>query len=131
VPIAYERDDERRLITATVTDPYSVEDILGVIDRQMAEDTWGYATLYDWRVVTRLPAEAEVQQAAERVQSVGGGRHRGPVGIIAIGTHAKRLLGIGLLYGTLTGDLVPVEVLFTQTQLENWMARNTRRPGAR
>ena len=126
MPIIYERDDDRRLIRLTVTEPYSVDDILAVIDRQMAEDTWGYATLYDWRAVTRLPAEAEVRQAAERVQTVGGGRERGPVGIIAIGAHAKVLLGLGLQYGSLTKKLVPVEVVFTPAQLEDWMARNTR-----
>ena len=127
MPIEYERDDQCRLITATVTEPYSGDDILSVIDRQAAEDTWGYAALYDWRAVTRLPADAEVQQAAERVKAVGGGRERGPVGIIAIGTHAKQLLGVGLQYGILTKKLVPVEVLLTTAQLEDWMARNARR----
>jgi hypothetical protein len=127
MPIEYERDDPHRLIAVTVTEPYTVADILSVIDRQMADDTWGYAMLYDWRAVTRLPAEAEVRQAAERVKIVGGGRERGPVGIIAIGAHAKRLLGIGLEYGMLTKKLVPVEVLFTSAQLDDWMARNARR----
>jgi hypothetical protein len=127
VPITYERDDSRRLISVTATEPYTVDDILSVIDRQMAEDAWEYATLYDWRAATRLPTESEVQQAAARVQIVGGGRERGPVGIIAIGAHAKRLLGIGLEYGTLTKQLVPVEVLFTSAQLDDWLARNARR----
>jgi hypothetical protein len=127
VPITYERDDDRRLITATATEPYSVDDILAVIDRQAAEDTWGYATLYDWRAVTHVPTDNEVHQAAERVKIVGGGRERGPVGIIAKGAHATRLLGIGLEYGKLTKNLVPVEVLFTSAQLDNWMTRNIRR----
>ena len=127
MPITYERDDDRRLITATATEPYSADDILGVIDRQAAEDTWGYATLYDWRAVMRLPTDTEVRQAAERVKIAGDGRERGPVGIIAIGAHAKQLLGIGLEYGKLTKKLVPVEVLFTSAQLDDWLARNARR----
>jgi hypothetical protein len=127
VPITYERDDERQLITAIATEPYSADDILGVIDRQAAEDTWAYATLYDWRAVTHVPTDNEVHQAAERVKIVGGGRERGPVGIIAIGTHAKQLLAIGLEYGKLTKELVPVEVLFTSVQLDDWIARNARR----
>jgi hypothetical protein len=40
VPIHYERDDSRRLITVTVTDPYFIDDVMGVVDRQAAEDTW-------------------------------------------------------------------------------------------
>jgi hypothetical protein len=127
MPIEYERDDQHRLIAVTVTEPYTVADILSVIDRQMADDTWGYATLYDWGAVTRLPAEAEVRQAAERVKTVGGGRERGPVGVIAIGIHAKQLLDVGLQYESLTKKLVPVEVLLTAAQLEDWMARNVRR----
>ena len=39
-----------------MTEPYSVDDILAVIDRQMAEGALGYAALYDWRAVTRLPS---------------------------------------------------------------------------
>jgi hypothetical protein len=46
-PIAYQRDDQRRLITVTVTEPCSVDDILSVIDRQSGEDTWEYTVLYD------------------------------------------------------------------------------------
>jgi hypothetical protein len=127
VPITYDRDDDRRLIIATATEPYTADDILAVIDRQAAEDTWGYATVYDWRAVTHVPTDHEVHQAADRVKIVGGGRERGPVGIIAIGAHAKPLLGIGLAYGTLTNKLVPVEVLFTTAQLDDWLTRNARR----
>ena len=43
MPIANQRDDQRWLITVTVTDPCSVDDISSVIDRQAAEDTWEYA----------------------------------------------------------------------------------------
>ena len=38
MPIAYERDDQRRLITLIVIEPYSVDDNLSVIDRQAADD---------------------------------------------------------------------------------------------
>ena len=32
MPAVYERDDERRLITLTITEPYSVEDILRAVE---------------------------------------------------------------------------------------------------
>jgi hypothetical protein len=40
MPTQYERDDRRRLITVVVTNPYTVEDLFAVIDRQFAEGTW-------------------------------------------------------------------------------------------
>jgi hypothetical protein len=125
VPIAYERDDERRLITVTVTDPYSVDHILGAIDRQAAEDTWWYAMLYDLRSLTHVSSEADLQQLAERVKIVGGGRKRGPVGI-AVGT-SPTTFRAGLMYTKLAGKQVNVEVVLTAAQLDGWLARNAQR----
>ena len=45
MPIAYQRDDQRWLITVTVTEPCPVNDISSVIDRQAAEDAWEYTLL--------------------------------------------------------------------------------------
>ena len=125
MPIAYERDDQRRLITVTVTEPYSVDDILSAIDRQAAEDTWGYAMLYDLRAVTFASTEADLQRMADRVKAVGGGRERGPVGA-AVGARPE-MFRMGLRYTELTRKLMNVEVLLTSTQIEGWMARNARR----
>jgi hypothetical protein len=125
VPIAYERDDERRLITVTVTEPYSIDDILGVIERQAAEDTWWYAMLYDLRTVTHASSEGDMQQLADRVRIVGGGRKRGPVGL-AVGT-SPTTFRAGLMYTQLAGKLVNIEVVLTQAQLDGWLARNAQR----
>jgi hypothetical protein len=129
VPITYERDDQQHLITATVTEPYSVDDILDVIDRQAAEDTWGYALFYDLRGVTRASSGAELQQIADRVRSVGDGRERGPVGM-AIGARPALFL-VGLMYSRLARELVTVEVLLTAEQIDAWLARNARRGSSR
>jgi len=121
MPIAYERDDQRRLITVTVTEPYSVDGILSVIIRQAAEDTWGYAMLYDLRAVTHASTEADLRKIADRVKVVGDGRERGPVGM-AIGARPA-LFEAGLIYTKLTRELMNVEVLLTTTQLDDWFAR--------
>jgi hypothetical protein len=122
MPIAYERDDQRRLITVTVTEPYSLDDIRGVIDRQAGEDTWGYAMLYDLRAVTDASAEADLQQIADRVQAVGRGRERGLVGV-AIRARPSLFL-VALTYSKLTKGFVSVEVLLTAAQIDAWVARN-------
>ena len=124
MPVTYERDDQRRLITVTVTDEYSVADIVSAIDRQSAEDTWGYAILYDLRSVTHVSAEAELQRLADRVQAVGRGRERGRVGI-AISARPALFL-VFLTYTQLTRDVGTVEVLLTPAQLDAWLARNAR-----
>jgi hypothetical protein len=122
MPIAYQRDDRRRLITVTVTGPWSADGISGVIDRQADEDTWEYALLYDLRDMTAASIEADLQQIAERVKVVGAGRERGPVGI-AIRARPALFLE-GLMYATLTRELVDIEILLTATQIDSWLTRN-------
>ena len=120
--IAYQRDDQRRLITVTVTEPCSVDDISGVIDRQAGEDTWEYALLYDLRAMTDAPTEADFQQLAERVKAAGGESERGPVGIAIRARPAVFLLG--LMYTKLIKEFVTVEVLLTAAQIDAWLVRN-------
>jgi hypothetical protein len=129
MPIAYKRDDERRLITATVSDPFTVDDILAAIDRQAAEDTWGYAMLYDLRAASEFPAEVDLQTMADRVKVVGEGRARGPVGV-AIGTRPERFR-LSLRYTQLIRTFATVEVLLTDSQLDDWLVRNARRGSTR
>ena len=123
MPITYERDDDRRLITVTVTDPYSVDDVLGVIDRQAAEDTWPYAVLFDLRAPMAIPADS--QQIADHVVAVGQGRERGPVGI-AIAAQPDQFRR-GLTYAELSGKTANIEVLLTPAQRADWMLRNAPR----
>jgi hypothetical protein len=124
MPIAYQRDDRRRLITVTVTEPWSVDDISSVIDRQACEDTWEYALLYDLRTLTDASTEADLQRIAERVTAIGGERERGPVGIAIRPRPALFLLG--LMYSELLKDVVDVEVLLTAAQIDAWLRRNAR-----
>jgi hypothetical protein len=123
MPIAYQRDDRRWLITVTVTEPCTVNDIFSVIDRQAAEDTWEYALLYDLRAITDASAEADLQQLAERVKATGGERERGPVGIAIRARPALFLLA--LMYTKLIKGFVSVEVLLTAAQIDAWLVRNT------
>jgi hypothetical protein len=124
MPITYQRDDERRLITVTETEPVSVDDIFGAIDRQAAEDTWEYALLHDQRALTQVSTEANLQQMADRIRAAGRGRTRGPVGI-AIRPDPALFL-VSLMYTKLTKELMSVEVLLSAAQLESWLSRNSR-----
>jgi hypothetical protein len=122
MPIAYQRNDQRRLITVTVTEPCSADDISSAIDRQAAEDTWEYALLYDLRAMTDASTEVDLQQLAERVKAAGGERERGPVGVAIRARPALFLLG--LMYTKLMKEFVTVEVLLTAAQIDAWLVRN-------
>lgn len=124
MPIVYERDDRRQLITVIVTEPYANEELLALIDRQSSENTWEYAMLYDLRSVTIAPSEDDLLQMAGRVREVGASRERGPVGV-AIRARPAHFLA-GLMYTKLTRELMTVEVLLTQDQIDAWLARNAR-----
>jgi hypothetical protein len=123
MPIAYERDDSRRLITVTVNEPYSVDDILRTVERQAAEDTWAYAMLYDLQAPMSIPADS--QQIADHVKRIGGGRERGPVGI-AISAEPEQFRR-SLKYSDLSRHTAVVEVLVTPAQRTDWLSRNARR----
>jgi hypothetical protein len=125
MPILDQRDDQRRLITVTVTEPCSVDDISSVIDRHAGEGTWEYALLYDLRAMTDASAEANLQQIVERVKVPGGERERGPMGIAIRAKPALFLLG--MMCAKLVKDLVTVEVLLTAGQINAWLVRNATR----
>jgi hypothetical protein len=125
MPILYERDDQRRLIIATITEPYSVDDVLSVIDRQATEDTWQYAMLYDLRGATHLNTEAEAQQIADHVKVMSARGARGPVAM-AISANPEQFRQ-GVKFAEVTRNIVTLEVLLTAAQVEDWMARNAQR----
>jgi hypothetical protein len=122
MPIGYQCDDRRRLITVTLTEPCGADDISSVIDRQAGDDAWEYALLYDLRAMSDASAEADLQWLTERVKEAGGKRVRGPVGIAIRARPALFLLG--LMYARLTKEFVTVEVLLTEAQIDAWLVRN-------
>jgi hypothetical protein len=127
MPIMYLSDDTRRLITVTVTEPYSVDDILSAIDRQAFEGKWEYAILYDQRGVTDASIDTDLEKIAEHVRIAGQGRPRGAVGLV-IRPHPRSFLA-GLRYST--KEFMDVEVLLNEVQLESWLSRNLRQGSCR
>ena len=83
MPIVTTRDDERRRISVTVSDPWSAEDIAVSLEHQLTDRAWKYATLYDVRGASVIPAEPDVlwlvQQAHQHIARHGA---RGPVAVL-------------------------------------------------
>jgi hypothetical protein len=130
MPTVYERDDDRRLITLTVTEPYSVDDVISAIERQMAEDTWEYAMLYDMRTTARLSTIEEARLITNRVQHLSGSRTRGPVAMAISGRPEQ--VRAGVQFASANRRIAVPEILVTAIQLYDWIARNApRRKGER
>jgi hypothetical protein len=83
MPIAYERDDQRRRIVLTATGLVTRDEVIAQINRQIAEDAWKYGVLYDIRGGVQLPKTSDVIDFVELVRGLVA-RHgpRGPVAIV-------------------------------------------------
>lgn len=83
MPIAITRDDEQRRVTVTVSDPWSVEEVAVVSDRQVSQQIWRYGTLYDLRGSTWVPSEPDMAWLVKRGhQLVALHGARGPVAVL-------------------------------------------------
>jgi hypothetical protein len=80
----YARDDARRRVIVAVEGPFQTSEILAVIERQRAEDTWSYGMLADLRRMTGLPTLADLRELLDGAKAgpVAEGR-RGPVAFLA------------------------------------------------
>jgi hypothetical protein len=60
MPIHYERDDRRRRIVEMPVGVVTVQDIIGVMNRQVEEGAWSYTVLADARATVKGPSAAEL-----------------------------------------------------------------------
>jgi hypothetical protein len=122
--IRLERDHERRIMTVTVTDPYTIDDLFAVLDRLAAEDAWDYAVLYDVRAVAEAtwfdPASVNAH-----VLKAGEGRPLGPSALI-VGEHAQWFKD-ALKHPWTAMGFPDHEVLVTPAQVVDWTQRHSRR----
>jgi hypothetical protein len=122
MPIEYQRDDRRHLITVTVTEPFSFDELVDQTDRQWTEHTWEYAILYDVRATVHDAPADELQQLTDRVRVIGAGHPRGPMGMV-IPARPERFRG-GLQLARLSAGLMEVEILLNRAQVEAWLTRH-------
>jgi hypothetical protein len=84
MPIRYELDDVHRRVVVTIEGPFQVEDILAIMARQRAEQTWAYGMLYDLRGMTGEPTIADLRELmSEAARRYLGQAPHGPVAFLA------------------------------------------------
>jgi hypothetical protein len=126
MPVRSARDDQRRLITRTLTDPVVFEELCVEIDRQWADQAWDYATLYDARALTEAVPLSILGRLSAYIDVVGGGRSRGPIGVVIPPRAA--MLRSGIAYAAVVaGRTGEMEILLNEAQLDAWLARHTPR----
>jgi len=74
--------------------------------------------------VTQVSPQTDLKQMADRIEVIGRGRERGPVGI-AINPLPELFL-LFLTYAHLTRESGAAEVLLTTAQVDAWLVRNGR-----
>ena len=126
MPITYHLDDERRRITVTVSGLTTVDDILALINRQIADQTWAYALLYDFTEMPQLPETADVARIADHVR-VAAKQHgrRGPVAVVS---RHPEVLGTARQYSGIEADTDPVAFFTTRHDAERWLSQAQARP---
>ena len=129
MPVTYERDDERRLIIVTVTEPHSSDDAVREIEQFASDDTRDYAILYDERGLTEASTQVDLLQMASRIRGPGRSRRSAPIGIAIRPDLA--VFRVALTHPRWNTAFVNVEVLFTSAQMDSWLSRHTRRSSPR
>lgn len=120
MPIAMTRDDEQRRVTVTVSDPWSVEEVVVAGDRQIAGGAWRHGTLYDLHGSTWVPSEPDLLWLVKRGhQQVALHGARGPVAIVVDGTTSPHLVQCYVQYG---GGTDVVRVFETSAAAAGWLA---------
>ena len=108
-----------RRIVVTVSGPYVLAETMGVVDRQVLEDTWRYQLHNDERGLTTLPTEGEVRVLAAHV-SDRMARHgeRGPVAVV---TNQYAMLRLCSTTIERHGRTLRAEVLRELADAERWL----------
>jgi hypothetical protein len=123
MPISITRDDERRRISVTITDPWSVEEIAVAMDRQISEGIWKYGTLYDLTGSAWVPSEPDVLWLVKRAQQQAALHGvRGAIAVLIDSSSADRaLLRQYAEYGE-THSHVVVRVFDDRAAADAWLA---------
>src|SRR5687767_8466344 len=119
--ISYVRDDARRRIRIALGQLLPADDLLAMVERQLREGAWTYATIYDLRAIQGAPSRTDAIASARRV-----GRLielHGPRGPVAIVTQSIDMIRAAHAYAfdsALGGH--PVEVFSDIDDAEYWVA---------
>jgi hypothetical protein len=125
VPFEYFRDDVKRRVRFVVTSPISEQDMIGMIDRRVADGVWGYGVLVDTREALQPPSDTtslvnRVTEVAERL---------GPSGPVAVVATTAPFVSTSTALEHKTGRAMPtMETFWDYSEADRWLDAMMARP---
>jgi hypothetical protein len=84
MPVQYLLDDTQRRIRLVLSDPITVAELLGSVERQLADGAWSYGTLVDARIPFPAPRSSDMESFVSGVRElIAAHGPRGPVAVVA------------------------------------------------
>lgn len=118
--LEYQRDDARQRILVVATDPITPDEIVAMIDRQAAEDTWSYAMIYDFRGANWFPTTDDLSRFVARARNLSASH--GPRGRVALLVARDVAYGMGRMYSVLAESAgIDANVFRSHEEAEAWL----------
>ncbi len=115
---SYACDAGTRIIRVVAQQTLTVDDVLGIIDRQVAEGRWSFGILYDLR---RVDAALSKEESARVAQHAGTKEAaNGPQGPVALVT-STRLVAPRAAYAIRMKRTIRVEVFWDPDEAQRWL----------
>jgi hypothetical protein len=130
MPFQYARDDARRRITMTASDPLTMGERIAVLEHQLADDAWTYGVIIDARSMAPFrPKLTEMQAVTSRLAELVA--VHGPRGPVAIVSRQTSVITASCLHNSM-GVRTPIEVFWqlddAQTYLDGSVASDPDAP---
>ncbi len=121
----YACDAGARIIRVVARQTLTVDDVVGIIDRQIGEERWSFGILYDLRRVEAALSKEDAARVAEHASSMGAAHGpRGPVALVA----SAKLVGARAVYAIRTRRTQHVEVFWDPDEAQRWLTERLVRP---
>jgi hypothetical protein len=122
MPVQYVRDDAKRRITLTVSDPLTVEERIAAVERQLADGAWGYGLIIDARSMASFtPQLAEMRAAASRLAELVAAH--GPRGPVALVSRQSSVIGASAMHNSLGVKTPGVLVFWDMDDAQRFLDR--------
>ena len=122
MPVKYVRDDAKRRITLTASDPLTVEERIGAVEHQLADGAWSYGLIIDARSMASFtPQLSEMQAAASRLAELVDAH--GPRGPVALVSRQSSLIGASAMHNSLGVRTPGVQVFWDMDDARTFLDR--------
>jgi hypothetical protein len=119
MPIQYMCDDAEHRLRVTVTNPFTVADLIASVERQFADGAWRYGLLIDSRAPVAALKPEDMQSFLSRVRALIAAH--GPRGPIAIVAREAGPITFTQRYIYLSDKMEPIEVFWDLDDAQQWL----------